>query len=239
MVYIAICDDDRHLLEDLAKRVDTLVKQHKVTANISIYTQSRMLEYDIEEGKYFDLILSDIEMPHIDGMKLVEDIKTFLPDVFIIFITSHIKYAVDAYELSIFRYIPKKSLDEKLAHAVQDAVKLILGRSEREYYIDMPSRAEKIMYRDIMYIQREGKNSVFFLTNGRKVRVRKSLSNVEVELDSEDFVYVDRGTVVNIQYIMKIKGQEVTVKNGEVLFASRKKIEEVRKRITEFWGKRI
>ena len=45
-------------------------------------------------------------MPGITGMELSEKIKPHLPNVKIIFITSHIEYAIDAFELSIFRYVP-------------------------------------------------------------------------------------------------------------------------------------
>ena len=50
----------------------------------------------------FDLILLDIEMPESTGMEIAEKIKPYLPNVKIIFITSHIEYAIDAFELSIF-----------------------------------------------------------------------------------------------------------------------------------------
>ncbi len=65
--------------------------------------------------KAFAVIL---EMPHIDGMELAGYIKKYLPEVFIVFITSHTKYAIDAFELSIFRYVPKSTLQMKLDHAV-------------------------------------------------------------------------------------------------------------------------
>lgn len=40
-------------------------------------------------------------------------------------ITSYLKYAVDAFELSILRYIPKNSLDSRLPHALEDAFNMI------------------------------------------------------------------------------------------------------------------
>ena len=50
-----------------------------------------------------DVLTLDIEMPGSTGMETAEKIKPFLPNVKIIFITSHIEYAIDAFELSIFR----------------------------------------------------------------------------------------------------------------------------------------
>ena len=105
MIYIAVCDDNEKLAKALRNKICQYVKENYEPVDITVYTQSTLLQYDIEDGKYFDLVLSDIEMPNIDGMNLVAYIKKHLPEVLIIFITSHLKYAIDAFELSIFRYI--------------------------------------------------------------------------------------------------------------------------------------
>lgn len=239
MIYIAICDDDKDSVFVLKEKVVLLLKKNGIIADISVYTKSQLLKYDIEEKKYFDLILSDIEMPEIDGMELARYIKDYLPDALIIFITAYIKYAIDAFELSIFRYVPKNILDMKFDHAVLDALEIILKRSDRVYYIQTPSRIEKILHQRILYIEREGKNTILTLTDGSNTKVRKSLSAVMKELDSEDFIYIDRGTIVNIQYVMKVKDGNIELKNGVCLFASHAKIEQVKKLINKFWGERI
>ncbi len=155
MLYIAICDDDEKTVQTFESRVMAFLKTNNIIAKIETYTNSRMFQYDIQEGKFFDLVLCDIEMPDIDGMKLSAYIKKLLPNVFIILITSHLKYAIDAFELSIFRYIPKNSLDIRLEHALRDAVNMIQLQSDQYYMIKMPSRIEKIQYHRILYIQRD------------------------------------------------------------------------------------
>ena len=120
MIYIAICEDNEESAKLLKNKVTMLLKEDNVLAEVTVYTQSRLLQYDIQEGRYFDLILSDIEMPDIDGMVLASYIKNYLSEVLIIFITSHLKYAIDSFELSIFRYIPKKSIDSRLPHRSEE-----------------------------------------------------------------------------------------------------------------------
>lgn len=85
MLYIAICDDNREDAEGLRSKTALFLKEDNVLADVSVYIQSQMLQYDIEEGKYFDLILSDIEMPDTHGMDLAAYIKGYLPEVLIIF----------------------------------------------------------------------------------------------------------------------------------------------------------
>lgn len=143
MIYVAICDDDKNSVENLKNKVMLYFKENNILADITVYTKSQLLQYDIQENKYYDLILSDIEMPDIDGMNLAAYIKKYLPEVLIIFITSHIKYAIDAYELSIFRYIPKNMLNTKLPYALRDAVNMINMQKDEFYVIQMASRVEK------------------------------------------------------------------------------------------------
>lgn len=51
-------------------------------------------------------------------MEISQQIKGFLRNVRIILVTSHTEYGIDAFELSIFRYVPKNNLEVKLTAAV-------------------------------------------------------------------------------------------------------------------------
>lgn len=109
MLHIAVCDDDKTAVQSHKQNAEDCLRQCGSAGEIATYTNSDNLLYDITEDKFFfDLILLDIEMPGNSGMELAEKIKPFLPNVKIIFITSHIEYAIDAFELAIFRYVPKE-----------------------------------------------------------------------------------------------------------------------------------
>lgn len=239
MIYIGICDDNESIAYDLKARTIKFFKKRHENIEITVYLQSQLLQYDIEEGKYFDLILSDIEMPEINGMSLAAYIRLHLPETLIIFITSHLKYAIDAFELSIFRYIPKNALDFRLSQALEDAVNMIKMQSDQYYTIETPTRVEKIPYNKILYIQREGKNSVITMLDGSSTKVRKSLTHVFKDLDPKDFVYVDRGDIVNLAHIMGIKNGIVELQNGIRIPASQAKLELIKTQLSEFWGEHI
>ena len=239
MIYIAICDDNEKSVKILHEKINKILEQSGTLAHTTEYVRSEDLRYDIEEGKYFDLIFSDIEMPNMDGMRLAKYIKKHLPKVYIIFITAHLKYAIDAFELQIFRYIPKNSIDIKLKHAVQDVIQMIQLQEESFFTIQTPTRIERIAYQDIVYIQRECKNSIFIMEGGSNTRVRKSLTQVYNELDPMEFIYVDRGSIVNLSKIMSIKKSIVELKNGISLPASYSRIETIKEKMNEFWGGKL
>lgn len=239
MIYIAICEDEKKALEELESKVNKYLEKNLIMAEVEVYSQSRMLLYDIQKGKHFDLILSDIEMPNVDGMKLAEQIKKYLSEVLIIFITSHLKYAIDAFELSIFRYIPKDAISTRLPVALDAAIRTINLQKDEFYIIETMSRLEKIPYKNIVYIQRQGKNSIIYLIDNTSTRIRKSLAQLYDEFKQEEFVYIDRGTIVNLAHILTIADGNVKMSNGEYLYSSQTKIEEVKNKMNAFWRNKL
>ncbi len=239
VIRIAICDDEEKTVALHEKIVTDSLQTQGIGCEITAYTQSRNLLYDItDDGFFFDLILLDIEMPGISGMEIPQQIKGFLPNIKIIFVTSHTEYAIDAFELSIFRYVPKNNLEAKLTAAVIDAASLIELETGQEYMIQTSNRLERIPYKEIYYIQRDGKNASIVSSAGVS-KVRKSLQQVFDELDAPEFIFIGRGYIVNIIQIMKISDSMALLKNGERLPISRSHLQEVKQQINRFWGTHI
>lgn len=239
MIKIAICDDEETAAALDETTVRTCLQAQGIGHEITTYTQSRNLLCDIaDDGFFYDLILLDIEMPGISGMEIPKQIRNRLPNVRIIFVTSHTEYALDAFELSIFRYVPKNNLEAKLTAAVIDAAKLIELEAGGEYTIQTANRMEKIPYKDIFYIQRDGKNASIVSGAGTS-KVRKSLQQVFDELNAPEFIFIDRGYIVNIVQIMKIRDHMAVLRSGEELPISRSHLQEVKRQINRFWGTHI
>ena len=239
MLHLAICDDEETAVLAHREIAEACLRECGSAGEIALYTDSGNLICDILEDRFFfDLILLDIEMPGKSGMELAEKIKPVLPNVKIIFITSHIEYAIDAYELAIFRYVPKDDLAGRLPAAVRDAVRLILLEDGRAYTIRTNSRLEKIPYKEIYYIERDGKNASI-TTAGGVSRVRKSLQQVYEELGAEEFIYIDRGCIVNMIHILQVKDGMAVLKGGVALPISRSHLQEVKEQINTYWGAHI
>lgn len=239
MLHIAICDDDRAAVENHKNMTEHCLKDCGSIGKIETYTISDNLLCDIVEDRlFFDLILLDIEMPGCSGMEIAGKIRPCLPDVKIIFITSHIEYAIDAFELSIFRYVPKNDLNRRLPAAIRDAVKLIGLEAGKTYTIRTNSRLEKIPYREIYYIERDGKNASITAAGGIS-KVRKSLQQVYAELGAEEFIFTDRGCIVNMIHILQIRDGMAVLKNGEALPISRSHLQDVKEQINHYWGTHI
>ena len=112
-------------------------------------------------------------------------------------------------------------------------------QADQYYTIQTPTRYERIPLHTIIYIHREGKNSLITHIDNQITKVRKSPARIHAELNSEDFIFVGRGDIVNIIYIMSLKNGILELKNGENIPINQSNLHEIKERLTEFWGNRI
>ena len=238
MLRIAICDDEEILLEKNRTIVQEYITKNRIVAEIETYTSGDFMLGDIEDGMQYDLLLLDIEMPHKSGMEIANVVKAFLPECLVIFVTSYLKYAIDSFALSIFRYIPKQELEPRLNQALKDAFNTIMIENEDVYMIMMQTKLIKIPLKEVLYIQKNGKNSIFVMRN-KEIKVRKTLAEVYDEMHKKEFVYIDRGCIVNIIHIMQVKNSEVELKGNILLPISRSHLQQIKDVVNSYWGEII
>lgn len=238
MIKIAICDDEEILLEKNRTIVQEYITKNRIVAEIETYTSGDFMLGDIEDGMQYDLLLLDIEMPHKSGMEIANVVKAFLPECLVIFVTSYLKYTIDSFALSIFRYIPKQELEPRLNQALKDAFNTIMIENEDVYIIMMHTKLIKIPLKEVLYIQKNGKNSIFVMRN-KEIKVRKTLAEVYDEIHKKEFVYIDRGCIVNIIHIMQVKNSEVELKGNILLPISRSHLQQIKDVVNSYWGEII
>ena len=61
--------------------------------------------------------------------------------------------------------------------------------------------------------------------------MRKSLQQVYSELGADEFIFTDRGCIVNMIHIMQVKDGMAVLKNGEALPISRSHLQEVKEQM--------
>ncbi|MGX7244278.1 LytR/AlgR family response regulator transcription factor [Enterococcus quebecensis] len=230
---ISIVDDNEKILREEYNLMKSILKEQKILSEIDVFGSGEVFLFNHEE-KVYDLILLDIEMPNINGLEIARFVRKKNPNVLIIFITSHLEYAIDSFELAIFRYIPKNKIAEKLPIAVKDAIKTINLEIKEYYLVQTKNRFQKIPLNDIMYIYKEGKNTVF-MTENDSIKVRKALAAVYSELNASEFIYIDKGIIVNLLYIVKIENGSAVLVNGEIILVSRNHLKGLKYRINLFW----
>jgi two-component system, LytTR family, response regulator len=173
-----------------------------------------------------DIVLLDIQMPHLDGFEVVAALGE-APHPAVIFCTAHDQYALRAFEIHAFDYLLKPVDPERLRQAIGRAISSsarpahgsatgrILGLLEElnarersrgwdRLVVRTPERAFFLRAEAIDYIEAAGK--FVHLHVGRSVHaLRESMAELEQELDPARFLRISRSTIVNLDRIQEIQ----------------------------------
>lgn len=138
-VRVLIVDDDRLELNQFSQKIDW----DSLEFNIVATAPNGIIGYKLYQSLKPDLIITDIEMPGLSGVKLAEKIREADLETHIVFLSSHEKfeYAHSGYKLGISDYILKQSPD-------QIKTKEILQRIKEEITVRKTldeSKAENIL----------------------------------------------------------------------------------------------
>lgn len=132
-----------------------------------------------------DLVLTDLRMPRVDGLELVERVGQQWPDVPLILMTAEgsEQVAIRALRAGASSYVPKRKLREELADTVEQVLELaarLKVRSELSRYLrQMSCRLELPtdlgLITDVVTFLQAGQESIGFATEPIRSRVGLAL----------------------------------------------------------------
>ncbi len=113
MVILAI-DDEKIILEDLEYTLKSINDTFEV---ITAYSAQQAME--IVRNKALDLVITDIQMPEVDGLTLAEFIKKKQPKCRVIILTAYEEYALEAWKLYLDGYLLKPVIKSQLISVME------------------------------------------------------------------------------------------------------------------------
>ena len=122
---ILIAEDNELSRENLSE----LLKSHG--CEVTAVEDGRQARDAFIEDKY-DLVITDLKMPNMDGLQLLEFIQEISPENIVIIITGHgtINTAVAAIKLGAFDYITKPLKDDLVTLTIERALSYAKLRQE-------------------------------------------------------------------------------------------------------------
>lgn len=232
MIKIAALDDDDEVLE-VERKITNQFFEHKEKYEFHGFHNENSLFFRIAE-EIFDIYLLDMELPGTNGLEVARKIKQMRFNPIIIYVTNFVEYAVEAFEVNAFRYIPKKLLTEKLPEAYEVLLDDIKKRKVK--YLEIQNgEGKEIVPEDDIYCLLKDKKYVNVIHDRGESRIRTTLTEVYKKLSSEDFIRIDKSCVVNLKHVMELKNRQVRLRNDEYLDVSQPQLSTVKKRILEYW----
>ena len=134
---LLIVDDEPDMLKLLSMIIREKTHYEAVTTNNPL----EALELAKKGG--FDLVITDLKMPGLDGIELLEAIRRLDEDMPVIFITAYgsVESAIETMQKGGFDFITKPFKKEQILFTIEKAVKFAALKRENRL---MKERLEKI-----------------------------------------------------------------------------------------------
>ena len=161
-----------------------------------------------------DLILLDINMPHLSGLALS---RMIAPDISIIFTTAYSEYAAESYEVNAIDYLLKPISLERFGKAVAKILKQDFQTEPvlpQQLLIKSGNRQYPVQVSDILYLEKDGNYISYYLVEG-KVVARQSVSEALNHLPVH-FIQCHKSFIVNCKKINYFEKDEISLANVKI-----------------------
>jgi DNA-binding LytR/AlgR family response regulator len=211
-----IIDDEpiaRKILQEFIEEIDFLELAGQVENPLKAMT--------LLNGNDIELIFLDINMPKIDGINFLKNLK---PTASIIMTTAYAQYAVEAYGLDVLDYLVKPIAFDRFLKACNKAkemntlrksIQIQPDKPDDHFFIKCNNQIEKIFYDDLLYAEAM-LNYVMLYTNSKKMMVYVTIKNLEEQLPSNTFIKVHKSFIVNKTKIKSIEGNILNIGNEKI-----------------------
>lgn len=230
MINILICDDSKLSLDINKAYVSDYVTKNKIKAECYTFQEINEQLEKLYKTVPIDIALLDIDFQRgEEGIELARNIIKNSPLAIIIFVTSHEEYALDAYNLAAFGYITKPIEEKKFEKVFTRAIVQLRGINaiKNNHTIEFVANGKKqfLKEKSILYVEKSG-HTVNIVTQKQTFTVYDSLKNLE-EKFSNLFLQVNKGTLVNRNYIIEINDHTITITTGKSFNIPSRKVKEV------------
>ena len=163
----------------------------------------------------YDVVFLDIEMPALDGVNLAASLQGggYGPP-FVVFVTAHDRHALRSFDVQAVDYLLKPVEPERLAATLLRLRYLSrkaegpLAERDAQPLRFLAARdgetAFPVALEEISYLTAQGDAVHLVTTDGRPLRLRATLQEMEQRLPQDRFFRCHRGYIVQVQEVQEI-----------------------------------
>ncbi len=144
MLRFLIADDEKYVRDSIREVIQAVFDGKEEQIEIGEARNGREA-IEVAEGLRPDIVIIDIKMPGIDGLKAIQEIRNFLPYTYFMILTAYdyFDYAVEAVRNNVREYILKPFDRAELRNKIMEAVERVQLEKEK--------RKREIEYQEKIY----------------------------------------------------------------------------------------
>ena len=234
MPNIALVEDEPEAADVLASFVARYADEKGLELTVTRFGNA--MDFEMTH-QHFDLVFMDIQMPGINGMEAAQLMRTYDSETPIIFVTNLAQYAVKGYEVDALDFIVKPVTYFNFRMRMDKAMRRIRRNGSRSIAIGTRDGMRVVALSDIEYVEVSKHDLSYHLVGEEEpFVVYGSLVAFEQEVEGGPFVRISNSCLVNMNRIRAVRGGELVMHGGKVLYFSRSRKREAVATITGFLG---
>lgn len=219
MIRIAIVEDDKKDLQTLQDYLNRYEQENSVHFQITAFLDGLDIVSDYKAE--YDIVLLDIQMKHLDGMRTAEKIRQLDEDVIFIFVTSTVQFAVQGYTVDALGYVLKPVPYLAFSQIIHKAARQIEKKRRRSYLtFEADGGQMKLDTAQIYYIESQ-KHDILIQSEKGSFRTSGPLKRMEEILEPQGFAKCHNAYLVNLLHVNALLPNVVRLSGDITLPVSR------------------
>ena len=232
-MHLILCDDDNVFLDKLETRIRGMCQKHGIAVGMERYDSSKKMLEGLKDLDTVPVFLIDIDMPEVNGFEVASFLKKWNRECCIGFVSNKDELVFQACAYHPFFFIRKTHLDEELEPQLLELQKKMRVKVPK-IELQTGRQAVEIALDTIWFVESEKNYLLFYREKderGDAVRARMKIAEAEKELEPHGFVRTHKGYLVNMNYVYRLRENEILLLNGKHVPVSRSYLNQVRMKI--------
>ena len=215
MLKFVICDDEIYMVNRLSALFEKSFIKNNFNAEIILKTTDYNELISFVSSNSVDVVVLDIEFKSskLNGLDIANQIRKISKECYLIFITSHFEYVLEAYKYTTFDYLIKGSVNletitSTLTRLFEDAT------TNNTKFLQIDTKGTYIDLDTIQFIEKSGMKIIYhsFMRDYEAY----STFNKILDILPENYVRCHKSFIVNVKNIDYVNSVDNTIffKNG-------------------------
>ena len=211
---IAIIDDEKYQFDILKDTCTEYGNNNNIKIDTDYYEDGNVFLNHLNNN--YSICFIDIYMSAINGIDLAKKLREINKDIVIVFVTTSSDFMAEAFSVHAFHYITKPYEKEKIFQVLTDSIAILPDVS---HYIQIvcDKKNIKLKIKDLVSCESDAHYLLLTTSDNAELRVRMTLNKfIEETKNYEELIQINRGIIINIDYLDKIDNSNCHLTSGTV-----------------------
>lgn len=220
MIRVSLVEDDNDTAEKMQGYFARYADENGVKISVARYADAESFidSYTLD----CDAVFMDIELPGMNGMQAIKQLRNVDKSVAVVFVTNLAQYAVKGYSVHAFDFIVKPVAYYAFALKMKGLIEY-LGQNRKVMIMVSGRQGKKVIpVNELKYVE-INKHSLIYHTISDTIVCSGTMKNAYEELKDLPFAFCNQSYLVNLRFCEGVNGNTLYLKDEELIISAPKR----------------